>query len=531
MVQSSVIKPALAPGAGLSPARACVLAAALAVAVWLGLIWLWPAAAFYLPFDDSYYYFEIARNLAGGLGSTFDRLNPTNGYHPLWMAIASAAYALGLDGMVAARALLTLQAGLWLVALGLLIATLRPRPGDAGVFGLPLLIALLAGNPYVVKTFVNGLESGVYVPLYALLIWASARFGGRWLEATTRGQRLALSVAGALLFLARTDGGFLLLAWGLFCLPPARRLGARGIGRLAELFALPAVTIVTYLVANELIFGGAMQVSGVVKRLEPSLAGAVEFVLAVLVPALIIGWLGHGAAVARRFPRLAAFARDSAWFAVGCGMIVGYYIGFQTFPRLWYFGPLIFYGIALFLHLAADLQAMARADGPSQLAMLRAILIAPLAVGLALQVRAAADPMAVSARLANRAAGEWIGAHLPPDAVLGSWDAGILGYFAPQSVINLDGVVNSLAFARGLADDTAGRLALAKGLGYLVNHDQRRNGEPRALPAVARRLLGPEAVAGMRLVKTWPFTFAGRSNRSKGGIHEMAVFLFALDDR
>ena len=36
--------------------------------------------------DDSFYYFQIARNLAEGKFSTFDGgITQTNGYHPLWM--------------------------------------------------------------------------------------------------------------------------------------------------------------------------------------------------------------------------------------------------------------------------------------------------------------------------------------------------------------------------------------------------------------------------------------------------------------
>ncbi len=37
--------------------------------------------------DDSYYYFKIADNIAHGLGSSFDGISPTNGYHPLWLAV------------------------------------------------------------------------------------------------------------------------------------------------------------------------------------------------------------------------------------------------------------------------------------------------------------------------------------------------------------------------------------------------------------------------------------------------------------
>lgn len=37
--------------------------------------------------DDSFFYIKTANNIAKGLGSTFDGINPTNGYHPLWMLI------------------------------------------------------------------------------------------------------------------------------------------------------------------------------------------------------------------------------------------------------------------------------------------------------------------------------------------------------------------------------------------------------------------------------------------------------------
>lgn len=42
--------------------------------------------------DDAYFYFKIANNVALGKGSTFDGLNYTNGYHPLWLIILSGYY-------------------------------------------------------------------------------------------------------------------------------------------------------------------------------------------------------------------------------------------------------------------------------------------------------------------------------------------------------------------------------------------------------------------------------------------------------
>src|SRR5580700_9722242 len=42
--------------------------------------------------DDSYFYFQVAWNFARGMGSTFNNIMPTNGYHPLWMLVLALVY-------------------------------------------------------------------------------------------------------------------------------------------------------------------------------------------------------------------------------------------------------------------------------------------------------------------------------------------------------------------------------------------------------------------------------------------------------
>jgi len=44
--------------------------------------------------DDAYYYFKVAQNISEGYGSTFDRINLSNGYHPLWMLINIPIFSL-----------------------------------------------------------------------------------------------------------------------------------------------------------------------------------------------------------------------------------------------------------------------------------------------------------------------------------------------------------------------------------------------------------------------------------------------------
>src|SRR5678816_1847029 len=63
--------------------------------------------------DDAYYYFKVAQNISEGHGSTFDGINPTNGYHPLWMLICIPIFALArFDLILPLRILLLIMAGI-----------------------------------------------------------------------------------------------------------------------------------------------------------------------------------------------------------------------------------------------------------------------------------------------------------------------------------------------------------------------------------------------------------------------------------
>ena len=98
-------------GSPPTPAPA-LRAASLAVGlVWLPVILFVGPSIHDLTYDDAFYYFQIGRNIADGAGSTFDGMNVTNGYHPLWMLVVSAVYAVGFDGTAAIRAVLVVQPG------------------------------------------------------------------------------------------------------------------------------------------------------------------------------------------------------------------------------------------------------------------------------------------------------------------------------------------------------------------------------------------------------------------------------------
>src|SRR6266542_3510659 len=63
--------------------------------------------------DDAYYYFKVAQNITEGHGSTFDGVNQTNGYHPLWMLVCVPIFALArFDLILPLRVLLLVMSGL-----------------------------------------------------------------------------------------------------------------------------------------------------------------------------------------------------------------------------------------------------------------------------------------------------------------------------------------------------------------------------------------------------------------------------------
>src|SRR5262245_20657161 len=70
--------------------------------------------------DDAFYYIQPASNIAAGNGPTFDGVNATNGYHPLYMLfLAGCCRIYELKGFAGLRAVLLIDAALY--ALGLFL--------------------------------------------------------------------------------------------------------------------------------------------------------------------------------------------------------------------------------------------------------------------------------------------------------------------------------------------------------------------------------------------------------------------------
>lgn len=547
----------------MTPRRALVAAVTVITAFWLVLILVWQDAPFALTFDDAYYYFGIARNVAEGHGSTFDRINSTNGYHPLWLAMAVPFFAAGLDGIAAVRVLLAFQVLMYAAAFLLVADSIgrwvgswaavqaRRGPDSSARWCTAVLVAvfvLLVGNPFVVKVFVNGLESAVVLVVDAALLYVVTRSRSgaapTWCQDRSSRWRFGVGVLLALAFLARTDAVILIGCLGLWVLFESWPLDRARARASIELFGPVAVTAAVYLVANQVAFGTPVQVSGLVKQAHLDTGRMLAGLAVVAVAALVfVGtYRNHRATPSRtRLPLVLAFLRRTGWFGAFSVLLIGYYSVLQTQQWLWYYAPAVLYAAWLLTLLTADfvssslLEAEPTRSVGRVLGPVGALLLVPFAVAAVLQTRVFADPDLRSIQIANRDAGEWIAANLPDDAVLASWDAGVVGYFSQRRIVNLDGVVNSLEWHRATQRGETANFLEDEGLGWVVNHGEDVDGRDPAIDGFIRTQFGPEALDGSTVERSWPFVFSGITTGSAGtgspGDAPQAVFLYRLPAR
>ena len=125
--------------------------------------------------DDAFYYFKVASNISSGLGITFDGINVTNGFHPLWMLInVPVFWFAGFDLFLPLRVLIIVSS-LLSAGTGVLLFRFLRR------FILPEIAAVAAVTwvflPGIHSVVVaNGLENNLSAFMIMWLLYISSRF-------------------------------------------------------------------------------------------------------------------------------------------------------------------------------------------------------------------------------------------------------------------------------------------------------------------------------------------------------------------
>ena len=435
--------------------------------------------------DDSFYYFQIARNLAEGQFSTFDGgITRTNGYHPLWLLLITPFHWVfdkeaALFGIKAFEILLV-AGGVALIAGAARLARL---PWILLCAALPMLYryphAMFAGLEAAAGLFMLGLF------FLAMLLYARDSARGKW--------RLA-AVAFALPWVRLEYVAISLAATGALCL-------IEWSGRLRSVRAFNAVTpwlgaclgILVYFAYNGLVFGGIVPVSGVTKRAwsqarwesEGGYSFMQQFqdtlqipvfdhellvVLEVCVYLLLVWWsLRHSR------------DRQDGWllaFLVGvCSLGAGHLAKFAqtvlTVHPYWGSEPGYFVPAYLLMALIVPVRCVVamhftrRWMGPRwpRAAHMLSVGLVIASAAFLLGRAEFTGPFRYVDERRELSYREWrlsallntlvTNRVLPEDSIIGAWDAGVIGYFSRFPVVNLDGLVNSYAYLRASRDEAA----------------------------------------------------------------------------
>ncbi len=159
--------------------------------------------------DDAYYYFKVAQNISEGHGSTFDGLNSTNGYHPLWMLVCIPIFALArFDLILPLRILLLIMGGLS-AATAVLFYRLIGRVFTPAIGAVAALYWSL-NYDILGRVYQQGLETGIAVFFVLLLVYQLFEFEITWRKHQVSNRQLwTLGFIALLAVLSRLDLIFL----------------------------------------------------------------------------------------------------------------------------------------------------------------------------------------------------------------------------------------------------------------------------------------------------------------------------------
>lgn len=426
-------------------------------AAWLIVIWMWSALHLAMTVDDTYYYFKTALNVGRGLGSSFDGINPTDGYHPLWMAVLALLFKpLPDDIVLLTRIAFTLQVVMvW--AGGLLLSRLRAAGGARILWPLALVLV----NPFAAKIVLCGQETALQFLLScaALAMWWSLRDSGR---STSMGYRpiewAGLAVVCVLATLARLDTAFFCAA--LLAMPlvlpsdEERKAGlAARVKRTALGFAVFGGLLGAYLAYRVVVFHHLMPVSGAIKQHldDDEIAPLAARLLVIAVS--LVGIAGFWLVARRRGARVLALLAPPV---AGALVVAIYNFGWRgemspSLIRIWYLEPFL---------LVAVLAVGAALATPGRRLPI-AVFGCAAGLWLALTVfswRYRFESRSYALYQAAERCSRWADRHAEAGAVGAAWDAGFAGAFTRKPVMNLDGLISSWEykeqyFDRGKVDE------------------------------------------------------------------------------
>jgi len=401
-----------------------------------------PESIISLVSDDAFYYFNVAR-LAGSLPApSFDGLTITTGFHPLFGAITTALSAwTPIVDMPYVRAVLVLNGLLNLLAtLGIYKTCSHICNPHIGRIGALLFVF----NPFIALLPLTGMEASLSMACIAwfLACWVRLDYGN-----LSKAIVISACLIAALCVYARIDNWIIVMAaCGAILVGPERRTQRFGISMAigsAATFALLSWMLLCYQWSGEWLQGSALMKSWFreIETAELSLIGhsIFSFELAsnylikgiVKVPALLIFtiYLIYSGRLAFRWSNSLLM-----WLGAPIALAIAYGIKLPH-VQTWYFASILVLWTVLAGIMASRLIAVSKLKRNMFWVLILVVFAGVFTTKLVRGRNIGQRDMLHAAKTVSET--------VSPDARIGSWNAGIYGYFSERQVINLDGLINN----------------------------------------------------------------------------------------
>jgi hypothetical protein len=429
--------------------------------------------------DDTGYFYKIALNVALGKGLTFDGINETNGFQPLWLylllPLAWAMREAPVDLYL--RAALIYQLSLVAIAGIVLFFAMSLYSRRSVAFAATTLFYIFG-----IRHFANGMETGILVLCLSVLLYFSLKYRP-FSDSSTSKHAFVFGLLLGLTVLARLDMVFLLVViyafvlWQvLFNTKRADRMHFTN-QFLASVFAFVLVTI-PYFVYNKVQFGAVMPISGQLKNTFPYILqpnfGADRFPSVVTLAFILICVSSLISVFLFLRSRAASTGQDGYKFTallIGSLYVLAHYLHTALFMKWavfgWHFAFYFLHACVLFAYILDRFLSYIPTFARRPVAAI--VIIALFSVLVDRTYRAATTQPRHWQPHSYRAA-VWVRNNLPQDARLALKDAGLFGLLSERSVVNLDGLVNNLEYQEYLRRSQLNDYFRQKGIQYLVVH-------------------------------------------------------------
>jgi len=208
--------------------------------------------------DDSFLMFSIAKNIASGNGITYNGIDKTNGFQPLWTFLIVPVYMITNDIYLTVNLILLISTVLNTLTV-LLVFNFTKRIFNRNT---ALVAAALYGlNPFVMFQTLSGME----IVLYIFLLMSTLYFYTKIYNRINFKNMAVLGILAGLTILARMDGLFLCIAIGLHLLWTKRKkfFEVLKVGVIAGITAL--LVVMPWFLWSYLNFGTIVQSSEIAR--------------------------------------------------------------------------------------------------------------------------------------------------------------------------------------------------------------------------------------------------------------------------